>query len=227
MTDERSVEDSAAGSRVRGDSPSLPRLRLRKTVGFRTFAEGLWKNNPTFIMVLGICSTLAVTNRVANGIAMGLAVIFVTTVTSVTVSLIRKITPRRIRMVVYTTIIATYVVIADRYLKAYRPFISEQMGPYVALIITNCIIMGRAESFASMNGPWRALLDALGVGFGYAFSLLAISVVRELLGFGTFLGYPALGKHWTPWVVMIMPPGAFIVLGVYIWILRSISKSWV
>jgi Na+-transporting NADH:ubiquinone oxidoreductase subunit D len=176
-------------------------------------------------MTLGICSTLAVTNRVTNGIAMGLAVIFVTTASSVTVSLMRRITPRRIRMAVYTAIIATYVVIADRYLRAYEPVISEQMGPYVALIITNCIIMGRAESFASANGPWRSFLDALGIGFGYAFSLLAISVIRESLGFGTLMGYPVMGRNWTPWVVMIMPPGAFLVLGVYIWLLRSISKQ--
>jgi len=128
------------------------------------------------------------------------------------------------RQALYTTIIATYVVIADRYLRAYWPDVSKQMGPYVALIITNCIIMGRAESFASVNGPWRSLLDALGVGFGYAFSLLTISVIRECLGFGTLMGYPVMGKSWTPWVVMIMPPGAFLVLGTYIWILRSISK---
>lgn len=201
------------------------RPRLRQTVSFRTFAEGIWRSNPTFVMILGICSTLAVTNRVANGIAMGLAVIFVTAASSITVSLIRNITPRRVRMAVYTAIIATYVVMADRYLKAYRPVISEQMGPYVALIITNCIIMGRAESFASANGPWRAFLDALGVGLGYAFSLLIISVIRETLGFGTLMGYQIMGKNWTPWVVMSMPPGAFLVLGVYIWILRSISKQ--
>ncbi len=209
---------------INDDSPALPRARLSQTVSFRTFAAGLWKNNPTFVMVLGICSTLAVTNRVANGVAMGLAVIFVTTASSATVSLIRKITPRRIRMAVYITIIATYVVMADRYLKTYRPAISEQMGPYVALIITNCIIMGRAESFASINGVWRSFLDALGVGFGYALSLVAISVVRELLGFGTLMGCPIMGSNWTPWVIMIMPPGAFIVLGVYIWILRSVLK---
>ena len=200
------------------------RMRLRQTISFRTFARGFWEDNPTFVMVLGICSTLAVTNRVANGIAMSLAVIFVIAASSVTVSLIRRITPRRIRMAVYTAVIATYVVIADRYLRAYRPVISEQMGPYVALIITNCIIMGRAESFASANGPWRSFLDALGVGFGYAFSLLAMSFIRECLGFGTLMGYPVMGKSWTPWVIMVMPPGAFLVLGSYIWILRSISE---
>lgn len=201
------------------------RLPLRQTLSFRTFANGIWKNNPTFVMILGICSTLAVTNRVENGVAMSIAVIFVTAASSVTVSLIRGITPRRIRMAVYTAIIAVYVAIADRYFRAYHPGISEQMGPYVALIITNCIIMGRAESFASANGPWLSFLDALGVGLGYAFSLLVISVIRESLGFGTVLGYPIMGNSWEPWVVMAMPPGAFIVLGVYIWVLRTISRQ--
>ena len=200
------------------------RPRLSQTAGFKVLARGFLENNPTFVMTLGICSTLAVTNRVANGVAMGFAVIFVTAASSVTISLLRKVTPRRVRMMIYTSIIATYVVVADRYLRAFYPDISERMGPYVALIITNCIIMGRAESFASTNDPWLSFLDALGVGFGYAFSLLAISVIRESLGFGTLMGYPILGNNWTPWVVMAMPPGAFIVLGVYIWFLRTIAK---
>jgi len=127
-------------------------------------------------------------------------------------------------MLVYMSIITTYVVIADQYLKAYLPAMSEQMGPYVALIITNCIIMGRAESFASINNAWRAFLDASGVGIGYAISLVAISIVRESMGFGTLMGYPVMGKSWTPWVIMTISPGAFFVLGVYIWLLRSIYK---
>jgi Na+-transporting NADH:ubiquinone oxidoreductase subunit D len=155
---------------------------------------------------------------------MGIAVIFVTCATSVTVSLIRKITPRRVRMLIYTSIIAVYVGIADQYLRAYHPTLSERMGPYVALIITNCIIMGRAESFASVNGLWRSLLDAFGVGLGYTFSLVGISIVREILGFGTICGYQII-KNWTPWVVMAISPGAFIVLGIYIWIFRSISRQ--
>jgi Na+-transporting NADH:ubiquinone oxidoreductase subunit D len=198
--------------------------KLTQTAEFRIFVDGIWKNNPTFVMILGICSTLAVTNRVTNGVAMGIAVIFVTCATSITVSLIRKITPRRVRMLIYTSIIAVYVGIADQYLRAYHPTLSERMGPYVALIITNCIIMGRAESFASVNGLWRSLLDAFGVGLGYTFSLVGISIVREILGFGTIWGYQII-KNWTPWVVMAISPGAFIVLGIYIWIFRSISRQ--
>lgn len=198
-------------------------LPLTQTQSFKTLVAGVWKDNPTFRMILGICSTLAVTNQVVNTLAMGIAVVFVTCASSVTVSLIRTITPRRVRMAVYTLVIATYVVFVDQYLKAYYPVISEAMGPYVGLIITNCIIMGRAESFASGNGPWLSFLDALGVGVGYAFSLLVIAVIRELLGFGSLMGYPLLGAHWEGWVVMILPPGAFIVLGAYIWLLRALS----
>lgn len=192
---------------------------------YRILTDGIWKNNPTFVMVLGICSALAVTNRVSNAVAMGIAVMFVTCATSVIVSLIRNITPRRIRMIVYTTIIATFVGITDQYLKAKYPAISERMGPYVALIITNCIVMGRAETFASINNPFMSFLDAIGVSIGYTLSLVSVSIVREILGFGTIWGYKIMGENWTSWVIMSISPGAFLVLGVYIWLLRSISRQ--
>jgi len=198
-------------------------MNIGRTREFKTLIAGLWADNPTFRMMLGICSTLAVTNKVANAVAMGLGVIFVTCGSSVMVSLLRNITPRRVRMPVYTMVIATFVIFVDQILRAYYPTISEAMGPYVGLIITNCIIMGRAESFASGNGPWLSFLDALGVGSGYALSLMIIAIIRETLGFGTLLGYPLMGAGWTDWVIMVLPPGAFIVLGVYIWILRSVS----
>jgi len=194
------------------------------SLSFKTLVSGIWQNNPTFVMVLGICSALAVTNRVENAVAMGVAVIFVTCATSVIVSLIRNITPYRVRMIVYTTIIATFVGVADQFLKAKYPAISDRMGPYVALIITNCIVMGRAESFASINNLWVSFLDALGASIGYTISLVFVSVIREILGFGTIWNYQIMGENWTPWVVMSISPGAFIVLGIYIWILRSISK---
>jgi len=184
--------------------------------------RGIIKDNPTFRMALGICSTLAVTNKVANSIAMSLGTTFVIVASSLSISLLRNFIPRRVRMPVYTIIIATFVVFVDIYLKAFFPDISKQIGPYVGLIITNCIIMGRAESFASGNGPIRAGLDALGVGIGYTVSLLAIASIREPLGFGTFMGYTVLGDWWEPWLFMVMPPGAFFVLGIYIWVLRSI-----
>ena len=185
--------------------------------------KGLWKNNPTFRMILGICSTLAVTNMVANGIAMGLSVLFVTCTSSIIISLMRNIIPRRVRIAVFMLVVATFVILVDQLLKAYFIPLSEAMGPYVALIITNCIIMGRLEAFAMENKPWPSFLDALGVGVGYTFVLVTISIVRELLGFGSVLGYAIMGGQWVPWVSMIMPPGAFLILGIFIWIQRTIS----
>ena len=199
-------------------------MKLVQTRGFKTLVEGLWANNPTFRMMLGICSTLAVTNSVRNTLAMDIAVVFVITLSSLTVSLMRNIIPRRVRMAVYTLIIATYVIFVDQYLRAYFPDISEQIGPYVGLIITNCIVMGRCESFASGNNVWLSVLDAVGVGVGYAISLMFIAVIREVLGFGSILGYQVLWDSWDGWVIMVMSPGAFIVLGVFIWILRAIAK---
>jgi Na+-transporting NADH:ubiquinone oxidoreductase subunit D len=129
-------------------------------------------------------------------------------------------------MIVYMVVISTSVILVDRYLKAFFPDISEAMGPYVGLIITNCIIMGRAESFASLNKPLDSCVDALGAGGGYTFALLVIAAVRELLGFGSLFNVQILGPQWTSWVIMIMAPGAFLVLGVFIWIIRSLQKSY-
>lgn len=186
------------------------------------FTRGIMKDNPTFRMVLGICSTLAVTNLVSSSIAMSFGTTFVLVASSLSISLLRSFIPKRVRMAVYTVIIATFVVFVDIYLKAFYPGISADIGPYVGLIITNCVIMGRAESFASQNRPLPAILDGMGVGIGYSLSLLAIASIREPLGFGTFLGYAIAPAGWEPWLLFAMPPGAFIVVGLYIWILRSI-----
>jgi Na+-transporting NADH:ubiquinone oxidoreductase subunit D len=124
---------------------------------------------------------------------------------------------------VFVLVISTFVIIVDQFLKAYFMPLSKAMGPYVALIITNCIIMGRLEAFASTNKPWPSFLDAVGMGLGYTFVLVAISIIRELLGFGTILGYQVMGEGWVPWISMVMPPGAFLILGIFIWIQRTIS----
>lgn len=192
----------------------------------RIFLNTLWGDNPICRMVLGICSALAVTNRLNNAVAMGLGVTFTMAVSSVSISIIRNIVPRRVRMMVYMIAISTSVILVDRYLKAFFPEISEAMGPYVGLIITNCIIMGRAESFASFNKPLDSFIDALGAGAGYSFALLTIATVRELLGFGTLFNINILGPEWKSWVIMIMAPGAFLILGVFIWIMRSIQKTY-
>ncbi|HHT9126121.1 MAG TPA: electron transport complex subunit RsxE [Candidatus Brocadiia bacterium] len=202
-------------------------MSIAQTKGYKVFHDVFWKNNPTFGMILGICSALAVTNNALNTMVMGIAVTLTTCASSVTISLIRNVTPKRVRMAVYTVVIAVYVVFIDQYLKAYYPEMSSTLGAYVGLIITNCIVMGRAESFASSNGPWHSFLDALGTGLGYAVSLFVISLVREVLGFGSIMNIPLMGKWWESWVIMIIAPGGFFVLGIYMWVMRAITKPWI
>lgn len=202
------------------------KLRFSQRHHVKIFLNTLWHDNPICRMVLGICSTLAVTNRLDNAVAMGLGVTFTMAASSVSISMIRDFVPRRVRMIVYMIVISTSVILVDRCLKAFFPDISEAMGPYVGLIITNCIIMGRAESFAAINKPVDSFVDALGAGSGYTFALLFIAAVRELLGFGSLFNVKVMGPDWTSWVIMIMAPGAFLVLGVFIWIIRSLQKSY-
>jgi Na+-transporting NADH:ubiquinone oxidoreductase subunit D len=184
------------------------------------FSAGLWTDNPVLRQILGICSTLAVTNLMVNTVVMNVGLIFTLSMSCLTVSILRKYTPLRIRMMAQTLIIASYVIIVDIAIKAYLPDISEALGPYVGLIITNCIVMGRCEAFARNNPPWPSFLDGLAVGVGYALVLLAIAIVREPLGFGTLFGYRIMPEGFTPWTIMIMAPGAFFMLGIYVWILR-------
>lgn len=184
------------------------------------FKAGLWKDNPVLRQILGICSTLAVTNLLVNTMVMNAGLIFTLSMSSVTVSLLRKYTPTRIRMMVQTLIIASYVIIVDIVIKAFLPDISEALGPYVGLIITNCIVMGRCEAFAKNNPPWPSFLDGLAVSTGYSMVLLIIAMVREPLGFGTFFGFRVMPDGFTPWTVMIMAPGAFFALGLFVWFVK-------
>jgi Na+-transporting NADH:ubiquinone oxidoreductase subunit D len=188
----------------------------------RIFTDDLGTNNPVFAQVLGICSTLAVTNVVRNTVVMCAGLIFVTALSNVTVSAMRAYIPGRIRMMVETLIIASYVIIFDIVLKAYVPDISRQLGPYVGLIITNCIIMGRAEAYAMNNPPGLSFFDGIASGLGYTYVLLSIAVIRELMGSGSIWGYTILGDWWTNWSIMVMAPGAFFVLAIFIWIVKGI-----
>lgn len=187
----------------------------------KTFLAPLGKDNPVFVQILGICSTLAVTNKLENTMVMTLGVMFTTALSSWTLSVMRKWIPSRIRMMVETMIIATYVIIVDIALKAFYPEMWKQLGPYVGLIITNCIVMGRIEAFALQNKPMLSLVDGLASGMGYAYVLLIIAFFRELLGTGTLWGYQILGSWWTNWSIMIMPPGGFFMLAIFIWIVRE------
>lgn len=198
------------------------------TKSFQQIAlDGLWKDNPIFRQILGICSTLAVTNLVLNTFVMCTALTLVTAFSCLTVSLLRNWTPRTIRMMVQTLIIAFYVMIVDVLLKAYWPDMSRSLGPYVGLIITNCIVMGRCEAFAGSNPALPAFWDGLFSGLGYSFILLGIAVIREGLGMGTFCGWPLpyFSAGWDKWIIMVMPPGGFFVLACVIWGCRSIRPK--
>lgn len=186
--------------------------------------ENMWTNNPIFMQVLGICSSLAVTNILSNTLIMTVGVTFVTAMSSLTVSLMKDWIPRKVRMIVQTLIIAFYVIIVDILLRAYLPEISRTLGPYVGLIITNCIIMGRAEAFAQSNKPLISFWDGATSGFGYMSVLMAIAFIRELLGFGTLFGFRVMPAGFVPWTIMVMAPSAFFLLGLIIWAGKTIMN---
>jgi len=186
-----------------------------------TFMANIWKNNPVIVQILGICSALAVTNNMTNTLIMGIGLTFATGFSSLTISALRKYIPKNVRMIVQVLIIATYVIILDIVLKAYLPSISKALGPYVGLIITNCIIMGRAESYAESHGPVLSFIDGVSAGVGYSLILLLIAFIRELLGFGSIFGLRVLPESFTPWVIMITAPSAFFIIGTIIWIART------
>ena len=196
--------------------------------------DDLWKNNPVTVQILGICSTLAVTNIFLNTLILGLGLTFVTAFSSLIISLLRNIIPPRVRMMAQTLVIASFVVIVDIVLKAYVPNISRALGPYVGLIITNCIIMGRLEAFASSNKPAIAFVDGIMSGVGYSYVILVIAFFRELLGFGSILGIQIMdpllksvgySEGWIQWSFMIMAPGGFFMLALFIWVGNNIALA--
>ncbi len=195
-----------------------------KSIG-QEFSKGLWNENPIFRQLLGMCPTLAVTTAVINGFAMGLATSFVLVLSSIVVASIKKIVPRQVRIASYIVIIASFVTIADRFMAAFFPPISKALGPYVPLIVVNCIILGRQEAFSSKNSPARAFIDALGMSSGFVLALLILSAIREVLGAGTFLGFQVLGPWFKPWIIMILPPGAFLTLGVLLGLALLIERK--
>lgn len=189
-----------------------------KTKYKKIISDALLYDNPVLVQVIGLCSTLAVTNLAMNSLVMGVALAVVTAFSSLTLSLLRNITPKHIRMMVQVFVISFYVILVDIFLKAYMPEMSKTLGPYVGLIITNCIIMGRAEAFAISNKPIPSFIDGFASGIGYTIVLLVIAVIRELLGFGTLFGIKILPASFTPWTMMVMPPGAFFILPIVMWL---------
>ncbi len=187
--------------------------------------KGLWDENPVFRQLLGMCPTLAVTNAVINGIAMGLAASFVLILSSLVVASIKKLIPNQVRIASYIVVIATFVTVADRFMAAFFPPISKALGPYIPLIVVNCIILGRQEAYASRNSVGRSLIDALGMSTGFVLALLVLSSIREILGAGTFLGMQVMGSWFKPWIIMILPAGAFITLGVLLGIALLVEQK--
>ena len=184
--------------------------------------RGIAAENPVLVQMLGMCPTMAVTNVLANGIAMGLATTFVLVGSGLFVSLFRKYIAHEVRITSYILIIATFVTLADLLLAASFPEISKALGPFIPLIVANCLLLGRAEAFAAKVGPVRAVADGLGMGLGFTLSLSAMSAIRELLGRGSLLGIDVLGPRFEPWVFMVLPPGGFFTLG-----LLLITVAWV
>jgi electron transport complex protein RnfE len=189
------------------------------------FTKGLWKENPVFRQLLGMCPTLAVTNAMINGLAMGLATTFVLVLSSLVVSSIKKLIPSQVRIASYIVIIATFVTVADQFLAAFFPPISKNLGPYVPLIVVNCIILGRQEAFSSKKTIGRSLIDALGMSLGFIIALLVLSAIREILGSGTFFGHQVMGTWFEPWIIMVLPPGAFIALGILLGLANKIEEK--
>lgn len=177
------------------------------------FLKGIWKQNPIFIQVLGMCPTLAVTVSAINGIAMALATTFVMVCASLMISLIRRWIPAQVRIASFIVIIATFVTIVDLVMQARFPELSKSLGPFIPLIVVNCLVLGRQEAFASKNNPLRSVLDALGMGIGFLVGLFILGSIRELFATRSILGFPILPDAFTPWIVMILPAGAFLTLG--------------
>ncbi|MBU1237020.1 MAG: electron transport complex subunit E [Gammaproteobacteria bacterium] len=186
------------------------------TAKWDEFMEGIWKQNPIFVMVLGMCPALAVTVSAVNAISMGIATTFVLTCSCLLVSLMRKMVPKEVRIATYIVIIATFVTAVDYFIQAISLALYDALGAFIQLIVVNCIILGRAEAHASRNPPLVAVSNALGMGAGFTIGLFALGSVREILGNGTLFGFSLFGEHFQPWVIMVLPPGGFFVLGAWL-----------
>lgn len=179
----------------------------------KVFKNGLIDENPTFVQVIGMCPTLAVTTSAINGLGMGLSTTAVLICSNLVISLMRKIVPDKIRIPAFVVVIATFVTIVGMLLKAYIPVLDNALGLFIPLIVVNCIILARAESFASKNGPVASAVDGLGMGLGFSLALTILGAIREILGSGSFFGWSILGASYQPILLFILPPGAFLTLG--------------
>ncbi len=186
---------------------------------------GIIKDNPIFVQVLGMCPTLAVTTSVTNSIGMGLSTTAVLVCSNLVISLLRKMIPSKIRIPAFIVVIAAFVTVIESLLKAYIPSLYSALGLFIPLIVVNCIILGRAEAYASKNNPISAIFDGLGMGLGFTVSLSAIGCIRELLGAGTLFGYQVMPSFYTPATIMILAPGAFFTLGILMAVLNTLKAK--
>ncbi|MDH5718029.1 MAG: electron transport complex subunit E [Spirochaetia bacterium] len=185
-----------------------------KGQNFNTFMKGIWEENPVFFQLLGMCPVLAVSNSVMNALSMGMATTFVLVLSSTLVSLLRKLIPKQVRIATYILIIATFVTVAEYAIQAISLEVYKNLGAFISLIVVNCMILGRAEAFASKNKLGKSILDAFGVGIGFTFAIFCMGALREIIGNGTFAEIPVFGENYEPWVIMILPGGGFFALGV-------------
>ena len=189
-----------------------------------TLTSGIWRENPVFVMLLGLCPVLAVTNTSMNALAMGLATTFVLVCSGTLVSLLRKVIPKQVRIASYIVIIATFVTITDYAIQAISLDLYKALGAFIQLIVVNCVILGRAEAYASKNRVINAFTSALGMGIGFTFALLCLGVVREILGSGALFGVSLFGEQFQPWAVFVLPPGGFFVLAFWLLLFATFEQ---
>ena len=189
------------------------------------FLKGLWQQNPVFVQVLGMCPTLAVTNSAINALAMGLATCFVLMMSNTLISLLRNLIPQQVRIAGFILIIATFVTFVDYLIQAISLPLHQALGAFISLIVVNCIILSRAEAFASKNSVGRSFLDGAGMGLGFAIGLLCLGVVRELLGSGSLFGFMLMPENFEKWTIMLLPGGGFFILGLWLLIINLVNKK--
>jgi Na+-translocating ferredoxin:NAD+ oxidoreductase subunit E len=199
-------------------------MATEQTVG-KLMKNGLWSENPVFVLLLGMCPTLGVTSSVENGLGMGIATAFVLVMSNLVISMLRKVIPKKMRIPCFIVIIASFVTIVEMLMQAFSPALYRSLGLFIPLIVVNCIVLGRAEAFASKNGLFKSMVDGVAMGAGFTLALAAMGAVRELLGNGTLLNVNMVGSSYHPVLMMIMPPGAFLTLGFLLALMNWINRK--
>ncbi|MCP3980625.1 MAG: electron transport complex subunit E [bacterium] len=199
--------------------------RRQERSGTDEFVKGLWKDNPVFVQVLGMCPVLAVSNTARNALAMGLATLFVLVLSNTVISTLRRFIPKQVRIATYILVIATFVTVVDYLIQAVSLELHKALGAFISLIVVNCLILGRAEAFASKNTVGRSILDGLGMGIGFTLALLCLGSVREILGSGSLFGVSLFHDAFQPWVVMILPSGGFFTLAGWLLLFNKLKRN--